>query len=262
MTAGLSTRSAESVRSSADLSPAVILNYRWQGVAWALAIWGCWACLLILSLMGGLSSPILIALSPLVVLELTFLYTGLFIVAHDAMHHSLAPHWPALNNAIGRLALRSYAMFSLAMLSREHHLHHQHSGRPSDPDFHPPGGPSYWRWYFHFMVHYTTWTQLAWMALLFNILWWGFQIPLSRLFVFWMLPAWLSTFQLFTVGTYWPHCDHTAFDDHHRARSLRWNRLTSLLGCYHFGLHWEHHAFPYVPWWKLADVREQLQVET
>ena len=34
-----------------------------------------------------------------------FLHTGLFILAHDAMHHSLAPTHPLINQRIGRLSL-------------------------------------------------------------------------------------------------------------------------------------------------------------
>ncbi|RYD23158.1 MAG: beta-carotene ketolase, partial [Lysobacteraceae bacterium] len=42
----------------------------------------------------------------------TWLSTGLFIVAHDAMHGALAPTRPQLNRAIGATALSLYACLS------------------------------------------------------------------------------------------------------------------------------------------------------
>lgn len=38
----------------------------------------------------------------------SFLYTGLFITAHDAMHGAVVPGHPKINNAIGALALLCY----------------------------------------------------------------------------------------------------------------------------------------------------------
>src|SRR3954465_7339842 len=49
--------------------------------------------------------PVLVALE-------CWLNVGLFILAHDAMHGSLAPFRPRLNRAIGRLCLALYAGFS------------------------------------------------------------------------------------------------------------------------------------------------------
>ena len=46
-----------------------------------------------------------VVLSPLLVAVLCWLNVGLFIIAHDAMHGSLAPIQPRLNRAIGRLTL-------------------------------------------------------------------------------------------------------------------------------------------------------------
>ena len=48
-----------------------------------------------------------LAANPLITLGLitgqTWLYTGLFICAHDAMHSTLAPRNPKLNDMIGRV---------------------------------------------------------------------------------------------------------------------------------------------------------------
>ncbi len=69
---------------------------------------------------------------------------------------------------------------------------------------------------------------------------------------FWALPAILSSIQLFYFGTYRPHhLNARPFADHHRARSDEFSLLTSLLACFHFGYHLEHHEMPWIPWWKL-----------
>ena len=38
-----------------------------------------------------------------------------------------------------------------------------------------------------------------------------------------------------------------------------WPRLISLLTCYHYGYHREHHAMPHVPWWQLPQVTFQTR---
>jgi beta-carotene ketolase (CrtW type) len=66
----------------------------------------------------------------------------------------------------------------------------------------------------------------------------------------------LSSFQLFTFGTWLPHRNlKIPFADWHRARSNDYPAWLSFLTCYHFGYHWEHHEWPFVPWWKLPRAR-------
>lgn len=183
----------------------------------------------------------------------TFLYTGLFITAHDAMHGSVSPNHPLLNRAIGRTAVTLYALFSYRKLHSEHRRHHRNPGSREDPDFHAPGQTGFWRWYLHFMRHYLTWLQLLGMALVFNLMRYLLQIPVSNLLLFWVAPALLSTFQLFYFGTYLPHRESTQpFVDAHNARSLSYPVWWSFLSCYHFGgYHHEHHLSPHTPWWRL-----------
>ena len=70
--------------------------------------------------------------------------------------------------------------------------------------------------------------------------------------VFWALPALLSSVQLFYFGTFRPHRhDDSPFADDHNARSNGFGWLASLLSCFHFGYHHEHHLAPQVPWWRL-----------
>ena len=63
--------------------------------------------------------------------------------------------------------------------------------------------------------------------------------------------------QLFVVGTVLPHRRAEACGNRHRAESLALPPWLSLLACYHFGYHWEHHEYPQVPWFGLAGVRRQ-----
>jgi beta-carotene ketolase (CrtW type) len=37
----------------------------------------------------------------------------------------------------------------------------------------------------------------------------------------------------------------------YKARSQKRNHLGAFFCCYFFGYHYEHHAFPETPWWRL-----------
>lgn len=199
---------------------------------------------------------------PLVVCAIlvrTFLHTGLFILAHDAMHLSLVPDRPALNHQLGRLALFLYAFLPYAHCLRKHRQHHHHAGHFSDPDYHDGTHPHPVLWYGRFMRQYVSPGQLGLMGLGGGIATlvlhgWGHSSPLN-LVVFWLLPLALSSIQLFYFGTYLPHReDRSPFCDHHRARSLPLPPILSLLSCYHFSYHWEHHEYPQIPWYQLPQV--------
>ena len=56
---------------------------------------------------------------------LTWLYVGLFITAHDAMHALVAPRHRRLNDAVGRLAAQLYAQFDYDTLRVAHAEHHR-----------------------------------------------------------------------------------------------------------------------------------------
>ena len=188
----------------------------------------------------------------------TFLYTGLFITAHDAMHGTLFPLNRKINNFIGSLAVRLYALFSYRKLHAKHWEHHRHPASEDDPDFHDGEHPQFWRWYLHFFIGYVSWQQLAGMAIAYNVLQYGFSISAINLILFWAGPAVLSTFQLFYFGTYLPHRDEgEGYHDKHRARSNDYPVWLSFLTCFHFGYHWEHHDAPHVPWWRLPREREK-----
>jgi beta-carotene ketolase (CrtW type) len=79
---------------------------------------------------------------------------------------------------------------------------------------------------------------------------------------FWVLPLVLSSFQLFLFGTYLPHrSEAPTAAGCHAVRSLEYSHLLSLLACYHFGYHWEHHAYPAVPWFRLPELRRRVSLD-
>ncbi|WP_035758035.1 fatty acid desaturase [Hugenholtzia roseola] len=179
----------------------------------------------------------------------THLYTGIFITAHDAMHGTVS-HNSRLNHNIGRIcaALFSYNFYD--NLNKKHHLHHRFVATDKDPDFHEGG---FWIWYFNFAKEYINIWQILLMAITYNIL--KLFLPVENLIFYWMLPAVLSTFQLFYFGTYLPHRKRPA--NAHHSRSQAKNHLWAFVSCYFFGYHYEHHDSPRTPWWKLYQEKEK-----
>lgn len=187
---------------------------------------------------------------------MTFLSTGLFITAHDAMHGTVSPGSKPTNDILGTVAVALYALFSYRKLVRKHGEHHDHPGQPGDdPDYHDGEHRGFIRWYLHFALGYVGWLQIVGMAIVFNILSHVVGIPEPNLLAFWVAPALLSTLQLFYFGTYLPHREPHAAGDPHKARSNEYPPWLSFLTCYHFGYHHEHHEQPWVAWWRLPAAR-------
>lgn len=226
------------------LSLAGLVVLSWGGLLWltlAVVDWSVWW-----------------PLAPVGVAAQCWLYVGLFIVVHDAIHTTLAPGWPGVNRAIGRVCAFLYAGFDFDALAREHHAHHQHSGTVRDPDFDPDHPSAFWPWYARFFRHYFGRRQFATLAVA-SIALAAMLDETWKLLAFWALPAVLSSLQLFAFGTYLPHrVDGTPFADAHRARGSRFSWPVSLLTCFHFGHHHAHHARPGVPWWRLPATARQI----
>jgi beta-carotene/zeaxanthin 4-ketolase len=226
------------------------------GLGLAAVIAGAWAALHIYSVFFYELDGAGLLLAPLLVAVITWLNVGLFIVAHDCMHGSLAPGRPAVNRNVGRVMLALYAGFSYDKLLPKHHDHHKHAGTERDPDW--DHSNRFWAWYLAFFREYFGWREFAVLA----VLLWSYILVLGaspvNALLFWGVPAILSSLQLFYFGTYLPHRqDELAFTDRHRTRSNEFGYLASLLSCYHFGYHHEHHRSPGTPWWKLPSVRGQ-----
>jgi len=202
-------------------------------------------------------------LAPLAIALQTWLYVGLFIIAHDCMHGSLAPGQPAVNRWLGRVALALYAAFDYDEVIVKHFAHHRHPGTADDPDFDDHRPQSFWAWYAKFFAEYFGWRQAIAIGALVLLYQAVLGVSLANILVFWALPALLSSLQLFTFGTYLPHrIALPPFADGHRARTNDYPAWLSLITCYHFGYHHEHHLRPGVPWWRLPAARRARDAST
>jgi beta-carotene ketolase (CrtW type) len=182
-----------------------------------------------------------------------WLSVGVFIVCHDAMHGSLAPGAPRVNAAIGAVLLFLYAGFRWRVLRDAHFTHHKLSGHAGDPDFDEDHPASFRAWYWTFFKRYFGWQSLIFVHCVVGLYWLVFDIPFLQIFVLYGAPALLSSLQLFYFGTYRPHhhAEARPFADRHNTRSDTFGSLASLVTCFHFGYHLEHHRRPDVPWWAL-----------
>jgi beta-carotene ketolase (CrtW type) len=173
----------------------------------------------------------------------THLYTGIFITAHDAMHHTVSKNTKA-NNAIGTIATGFFAFNYYPRLLKKHHEHHRFVATDKDPDFHHG---NFWIWYFNFAKNYITIIQIVLMAITYNVL--KLIFPIENVIFYWMIPSIAATFQLFYFGTYLPH--RKSPDNKHHSRSQSKNHVWAFISCYFFGYHYEHHDSPNTPWWRL-----------
>lgn len=184
-----------------------------------------------------------------------FLYAGLFITAHDAMHGVVAPQRPKLNRFIGTLALLLYGLFSYNQLFKTHWQHHHHPASALDPDFHDGRHKNPFVWYLRFLQRYWSWGRLLGLMASFHAMHLLLHVPEANLLLFWVVPSLLSSVQLFYFGTYLPHREPAGgYQNDFRAQSIHRPWLLSFLACYHFGYHCEHHEYPQVPWWQLPMV--------
>ena len=171
------------------------------GLALAGTIAAAWLAIHITGIFFWSWTPGTVALAAVLILVQAWLSTGLFIVAHDAMHGALAPGGPRVNRVVGRIALGLYAALDYDRLLPKHHAHHRHVGTADDPDFsadHPRSGL---RWLVHFFRGYYTHAQIARItvvALVYVLL---LGAPLGNIVIFWAVPALLAVLQLFFFGS-------------------------------------------------------------
>jgi len=219
-----------------------------QGLGWAALLLLGWLASLVLFLpLDGLQrSPWALLFA---ILVRTLLQTGLFIVAHDAMHGLLVPGRPALNDGIGALMLGLYAAVPYGRSHRKHQEHHRAPGGELDPDFHAPGRGSFLPWYGQFMAGYLGPMELAVLLVAWGLLAWFTSI--ASVLLICTLPLILSSLQLFTFGTYLPHRGPAWDPEDHHAINIDLPEWLSLLACFHFGYHLEHHQAPELAWHQL-----------
>lgn len=225
------------------------------GVMIAVALVGAWGVNLCALLMVDLAHcPSWII--PFAIVWQMFLYTGLFITGHDAMHGLICPINLKINHLLGGLSVLLYGMFSYDELLKKHRQHHSYPATDRDPDFHDGQHKHPVFWYLHFMRGYGGWQQFIGFSIAYLILHYGLKIPQSNLILFWAIPPILSSAQLFYFGTYLTHKEpEEGYQNSHRAQTNPLPTFWSFITCYHFGYHHEHHEYPYIPWWQLPHIR-------
>ncbi|OKH13162.1 fatty acid desaturase [[Limnothrix rosea] IAM M-220] len=238
VTSRLDTNFTDAFIENLALGLAIALIFLWvTSLAWVLLV------------------PVVWWQMPVWVVVRTFLHTGLFILAHDAMHENLVRRSPQLNHGLGRFTVGLYAGLSYHHCRQHHRKHHQHPAQIGDPDFHDGLHTHPIAWYCYFMRNYFLIKQflifllgVIGVAIALN-LWW--DVPFERGFIFYLLPLLLSSIQLFIFGTYFPHGQGRMVTlPTSCPRSLQY--LWSLVSCYHFGVyHHEHHQAPRQPWFLL-----------
>lgn len=231
----------------------------YRGVFTAAAIILIWAGSLVLLMTIDVEKINSIMLWAIVFWQ-TFLYTGLFITAHDAMHGVVAPGNVKLNHFIGTLCLLLYGCLSYKKLLKKHWIHHQHPASQQDPDFHNGKHKNLIAWYVHFMKGYWSWRQIINLMIIYNCISYVLHIPEANLNYFWVIPSILSSVQLFYFGTFEPHREPlVGYKEPHRSQTMSRPEWLSFITCYHFGYHEEHHENPHIPWWQLPQIHKSKQ---
>ncbi|MCY7320471.1 MAG: fatty acid desaturase [Phormidesmis sp. CAN_BIN36] len=233
------------------------LLFRNRGLLAAFSIIGTWATSLVVLLSIDISQ-LTIGWRIAATVWQTFLYTGLFITAHDAMHGAIAPSNPKLNQWIGSFTLIVYALFDYKKMVRTHWLHHQQPASEIDPDFHNGKVKNFFAWYGYFMFRYWSWVRLFGLMIIYTLIGIVLNVPKVNLNWFWVAPSIASSLQLFFFGTYLPHREpEGGYLTETRAQSSNWSVFWSFITCYHFGYHEEHHEQPNVPWWGLPELHQR-----
>lgn len=223
----------------------------------AATIIGLWAISLVVLLSLDITQFNFLMLLPIIFWQ-TFLYTGLFITAHDAMHGVVFPKNTKVNHFIGSLCLSLYGFLPYQKLLKKHWLHHHNPASEIDPDFHNGKQKNFFAWYFHFMKGYWSWTQIIALTSIYNIVHYVFHIPKDNLTYFWVIPSLLSSLQLFYFGTFLPHSEpESGYSEPHKAQTISRPIWWSFITCYHFGYHEEHHEYPHVSWWQLPEIYQK-----
>lgn len=231
------------------------------GLLIAVLIIGVWTISLVLLLSLPIDQMPAVVIPGLMLWQM-FLYTGLFITAHDAMHGAVFPHAPRLNHFIGATALQLYGLFKYRELLKKHWLHHRHPATALDPDFHDGNHPHLFDWYRQFMINYWSWSRMIWLTGIVGMALVVLHISPFNLVLFWAAPSILSSLQLFYFGTFLTHREpQDGYQNQHRAQTNPLPVFWSFITCYHFGYHEEHHEFPHVPWWRLPAVHQQRSPE-
>jgi beta-carotene ketolase (CrtW type) len=170
-----------------------------------------------------------------------------------------------LNNTIGHICFAAYAWLDYRSTYEKHWRHHNHTGIVhDDPDYHNGRSIGFFSWYFQFMCEYITVKQLSKMSVWVTILLLICSVPLLNIILFMLICGLCSSLRLFYFGTYLPHRPMIINEKMpwEKSKSSNVSRWISFLCCYHFDYHWEHHRWPYAPWWDLWKCKEMRQLNS
>lgn len=229
------------------------------GLTLAAMIFGAWLALHIFAMFVFDLTWASVPFALMLAVVQCWLSVGLFIISHDAMHGSLIPGAKRANAAIGASLLFLYAGFSWRKMRDAHFDHHKLAGKTGDPDFDENNPAAFWPWYLTFLKRYFGLSSILLVSSVVTLYWLVLDVPVTTIVLLYGAPAIASSVQLFYFGTYRPHHhDGAEFADRHNARSENFGRLASLLSCFHFGYHHEHHCRPDTPWWGLPKERRKV----
>lgn len=183
-----------------------------------------------------------------------YLYTGLFITAHESWHGNISRH-RALNRFIGILACTLFAYNSYYKIQTGHHKHHAEPASDDDPEFSKTR--KFFPWLFSFTFHYLTVWQFLLMSVTTTVMLKYF--PTGNIIMYYLAPTFISTLQLFYFGTYLPH--RGEYTNKHQSGTQKKNHLWAFITCYFFGYHYEHHYSPKTPWYQLYKLKEEQEKE-
>ena len=186
---------------------------------------------------------------------LVFCFTGLFILAHEAIHGTLLPGHPRLGHALGWLFAFAYAGMDYRTLRARHREHHAAPGRAEDPDAHQSG--RFLPHFLGFIYRYLRIWQVALLVLVGNQL--GQAGHTRAMLCAYVGPVVASTLVVFTVGIFLVHHPKLwragVADERHRSVGVDLGGAGSLLAILFFNTHWLHHEHPHLTWVQLGRYR-------
>ena len=193
---------------------------------------------------------------PFQILIQSFLFVGLFIVAHDCMHEIVGPQSGWANKFLGSLSAFLFAGFNYKKLKAKHDEHHNFLVTDKDPDYTKNNNENFFVWLKNFITNYFGLKEF--LVLHIHVIFLYFLSgSFIKVFVFFAIPSWIASLQLFYFGTYRPHRAFPKESEELKARSNNYPVWLSFLTCYHFGYHKEHHKYPYLAWWRLPQAYKQ-----
>ena len=195
------------------------------------------------------------AFLPLQILLQSFLFVGLFIVAHDCMHGVVGPEGSHVGRYLGGICTFLFAGFSFDKLKVRHDEHHEAPASSNDLDYTRGTNENFLVWLFAFITRYSGVREFLILHIHVIVLYW-LSGSFLKVLLFFAIPSWIASLQLFYFGTYLPHRRFQSEDQNPlKARSNSFPVWLSFLTCYHFGYHREHHKYPYLAWWRLPMAR-------